>query len=42
MSFAGLLDKYTAFWKSVKTVMASRMDAGQQRKKPGFMRLCAL
>jgi hypothetical protein len=42
MIFAGLLDKYTAFWKSVKTVTAGRMVAGQLRKKPGFMRLCAL
>jgi hypothetical protein len=42
MSFAELLDKYTVFWKSVKTVTASRMVTGQLRKKPGFMRLCAL
>lgn len=40
--FAGLLDKYTAFQKSVKTVAPGRMVAGRFQKKPGFMRVCAL
>jgi glycine cleavage system pyridoxal-binding protein P len=29
MSFAGYMDKYTAFWKSVKTVNPGRMVAGR-------------
>jgi hypothetical protein len=40
--FAGLLDKYTAFRKSVKTVDPGRMVAGRFQKKPVFMRVCAL
>jgi hypothetical protein len=42
MVFAGLLWKYTAFQKSVKTTLPSRMVAERSRKKPGFMRVCAL
>ena len=40
--FAGLLDKYTAFPKSVKTVAPGRMVSGRFQKEPGFMRVCAL
>jgi hypothetical protein len=40
--FARLLDKYTAFLNSVKTIAPGRMAAGRFQKKPGFMRLCAL
>ena len=39
--FAGLLDKYTAFQKSVKTVAPGRMVAGRSRKKLEFVRFCA-
>ena len=42
MSFAGLLDKYTAFAEFVKTAVVCRIVAGQSLKNPGFMRLCAL
>jgi hypothetical protein len=36
MSFAGLLDKYTAFAGFVKTAAVSRMDHGRHLKKPRF------
>jgi uncharacterized protein YktA (UPF0223 family) len=42
MVLAQLLDKYTAFQKSVKTVAPGRMVAGRFQKEPGFMRVCAL
>jgi hypothetical protein len=37
MSFAGLLDKYTAFYRFVKSAYPSRLAAGLGSKNPGFM-----
>jgi len=39
MSFAGLLDKYTAFYSFVKTAYPSRLAVGLVSKNPGFMRI---
>ncbi len=38
MSFAGLLDKYTVFYRFVKSTHASRLAADTGSKSPGFMR----
>jgi hypothetical protein len=39
MSFAGLLDKYTAFYRFVKSAYPSRLAAGLGSKDPEFMRV---
>jgi hypothetical protein len=39
MSFAGLLDKYTAFYGFVKTAFASRLAAGRDFKSSVFMQV---
>ena len=39
MSFAGLLDKYTAFYRFVKSAYPSRLAPGLGSKDPGFTRV---